>query len=63
MRSLKSEVCAGSASDLLDIAGVAIAAMQEVIAEKLHLFGSVGKAHLHETPYARSLAGLERFSH
>jgi tagatose 1,6-diphosphate aldolase GatY/KbaY len=63
MRSLKQEVCAGNGSDLLDIAGVAIAAMQEAIAEKLHLFGSVGKAHLHETPYARSLAGLERFSH
>jgi len=62
MRSLKSEVCAGNGSDLLDIAGVAIAAMQEVIAEKLHLFGSVGKAHLHETPHAQMLAGLGRFA-
>lgn len=62
MRSLKEEVCAGSASDLLDVAGEAIAAMQEVIAEKLRLFGSVGKAHLHETPHARALAGLGRFA-
>jgi tagatose 1,6-diphosphate aldolase GatY/KbaY len=30
--------------------------MQEVIIEKLNLFGSVGKAHLHDTPYAAMLA-------
>jgi hypothetical protein len=42
--------------DLLEIAGEAIAAMQEVIIEKLSLFGSIGKAHLHETPYAEMLS-------
>lgn len=56
MQALKLEVCGDSPKDLLEIAGVAIAAMQEVIIEKLHLFGSVGKAHLHETPYAEMLS-------
>jgi tagatose 1,6-diphosphate aldolase GatY/KbaY len=35
--------------------------MQSVITEKLTLFGSVGKAHLHETPYAEVLAGFGRY--
>ncbi|MDX2231265.1 MAG: class II fructose-bisphosphate aldolase [Leptolyngbyaceae cyanobacterium bins.349] len=56
MQALKHEVCGAGAGDLLEIAGEAIAAMAAVITEKLTLFGSVGKAHLHETPYARSLA-------
>jgi tagatose 1,6-diphosphate aldolase GatY/KbaY len=33
----------------------AIAAMQQVITEKLELFGSHNKAHLHQTPYAAML--------
>ncbi|HEY9645840.1 MAG TPA: class II fructose-bisphosphate aldolase, partial [Chroococcidiopsis sp.] len=61
LQSLKDEVCGKSPSDLLDIAGEAIAAMESVIAEKLELFGSVGKAHLHETPYAATLAHLSRY--
>ncbi|NMF59642.1 class II fructose-bisphosphate aldolase [Pseudanabaena yagii] len=56
MQSLKLEICGDSPKDLLEIAGEAIAAMQEVIIDKLNLFGSVGKAHLHETPYAELLA-------
>jgi tagatose 1,6-diphosphate aldolase GatY/KbaY len=56
IQALKLEICGDSPKDLLEIAGEAIAAMQEVIIEKLNLFGSVGKAHLHETPYARFLA-------
>jgi tagatose 1,6-diphosphate aldolase GatY/KbaY len=57
MQSLKAELCGDRAPDLLDLADDAIAAMQEVITEKLELFGSVGKSHLHQTPYAELLAG------
>lgn len=56
MQTLKDELCGAEIKDLLDVTGEAIAAMQEVIAEKLDLFGSVGKAHLHQTPYAEFLA-------
>ncbi len=58
MQSLKDEICGATPKDLLDVAGEAIAAMQEVISEKLTIFGSVGKAHLHQTPYAEMLAGM-----
>ncbi|HEY9664560.1 MAG TPA: class II fructose-bisphosphate aldolase [Allocoleopsis sp.] len=60
MQALKTEICGASPTDLLDIAGETIDAMQEVISEKLHLFGSIGKAHLHATPYAKLLATLEQ---
>ncbi len=60
MQALKAEVCGGDLADLLEVAGTAIAAMVEVITEKLELFGSAGKAHLHDTPYARSLATYEQ---
>ncbi|PSB24062.1 class II fructose-bisphosphate aldolase [Stenomitos frigidus] len=58
LQALKEEVCGKSPSDLLEIAGAAITAMESVITEKLALFGSVGKAHLHETSYAAMLASL-----
>lgn len=60
LQALKGELCGQNPSDLLDIAREAIGAMEAVITEKLQLFGSVGKAHLHETPYALMLAGLSR---
>lgn len=50
MQALKDEICGTSPKDLLEIAGVTITAMQQVIAQKLELFGSVGKAHLHQMP-------------
>jgi tagatose 1,6-diphosphate aldolase GatY/KbaY len=56
MQSIKEDVCRGKVNDLLDLAEGAIAAMETVIQEKLVLFGSVGKAHLHDTPYAEMLA-------
>ncbi|BAS59478.1 D-tagatose-1,6-bisphosphate aldolase subunit gatY [Leptolyngbya boryana NIES-2135] len=56
MQALKDEICGQQEKDLLEVTGEAIAAMQDVILEKLELFGSVGKAHLHETPYATVLA-------
>jgi tagatose 1,6-diphosphate aldolase GatY/KbaY len=61
MQALQDEMCNGGAQDLLDVMGGAIAAMQAVITEKLTLFGSVGKAHLHQTPYALMLAGQGHF--
>jgi tagatose 1,6-diphosphate aldolase GatY/KbaY len=56
MQSLKDEICRKDPQDLLEVTSDAIAAMQSVITEKLQLFGSIGKAHLHETPYAKMLA-------
>jgi len=58
MQALKSEICGDSQKDLLEIAGEAIEAMQGVIIDKLDLFGSIGKAHLHQTPYAEMLATM-----
>ncbi len=56
LRSLQDDLCATQQStDLLDAMGGAIAAMEAVITEKLQLFGSVGKAHLHQSPYAEFL--------
>jgi tagatose 1,6-diphosphate aldolase GatY/KbaY len=48
MRILQSDACADPDSDLLDCMDDVIAAMKEVILEKLNLFGSAGKAHLHQ---------------
>jgi tagatose 1,6-diphosphate aldolase GatY/KbaY len=58
--ALKTEICGIEGADLLEVAGVAIEAMQDVIGDKLQLFGSVGKAHLHQTPYAEMLVERER---
>ncbi len=55
MQALKAEICGQPNQDLLDVTSEAIAAMQSVVAEKLQLFGSIGKAHLHQTPYAARL--------
>jgi tagatose 1,6-diphosphate aldolase GatY/KbaY len=56
LQAMREEMCAIGTKDLLDVAREAIAAMQATIASKLHLFGSVGKAHLHQSPYADLLA-------
>jgi len=56
MDSLTQGFCVNSPQDLLEPLGEAIAAMTEVISEKLYLFGSVDKAHLHQSPYAEMLA-------
>lgn len=56
MQTLQNAVCEQSLPDLLDVTEATIAAMQSVITEKLVLFGSMGKAHLHETPYGNMLA-------
>jgi tagatose 1,6-diphosphate aldolase GatY/KbaY len=55
MEALKAEICTPEGKDLLEVTAGAIAAMQSVIVEKLELFGSAGKAHLHQTPYAAVL--------
>lgn len=55
MQALKHEICGQSDPELLEVTGAAIAMMQDVILEKLQLFGSAGKAHLHETPAANAL--------
>ncbi len=62
MQSLQNQVCGNPGKDLLDVANRAIEAMETVIAEKLTLFGSVNKAHLHQTPYAKMLADLTAIS-
>lgn len=55
LKSLKDELCSTGPQDLLEVTTEAIGAMEQVIAEKLQLFGSSGKAHLHDTPYGMSL--------
>jgi tagatose 1,6-diphosphate aldolase GatY/KbaY len=56
MNTLRSEVCSATKADLLPCMEQSIAAMQQVVIEKMRLFGSVNKAHLHQTPYAQMLA-------
>ena len=56
MQTLQQGLCSSSLKDLLDSMGAAIESMQEVVVEKLRLFGSCGKAHLHQSPYADMLA-------
>lgn len=56
LRVLQSEHCTSASADLLPCMNQAIAAMRKVITEKLHLFGSVNKAHLHQSPYADMLS-------
>ena len=41
--------------DLLEVMEKAIDAMRSVISDKLQLFGSAGKAYLHQSPYADQL--------
>ncbi|HEY9878021.1 MAG TPA: class II fructose-bisphosphate aldolase [Leptolyngbyaceae cyanobacterium] len=55
MQTLQQNVCSAEMKDLLEVTSDAIAAMQAVVADKLRLFGSVNKAHLHQTPYADML--------
>src|SRR6476620_8801870 len=54
MDVLKSSI-SFSDPDLLEIMEKSINAMRWVISDKLQLFGSVGKAHLHHSPYADDL--------
>jgi tagatose 1,6-diphosphate aldolase GatY/KbaY len=49
MLTLKDEVCGSKPKDLLEVMEQAIAAMQTIVTEKLQLFGSDHKAHLHKT--------------
>jgi tagatose 1,6-diphosphate aldolase GatY/KbaY len=56
LRSLKTQLDTPKLPDLLDLTSEAIDAMQTIVQEKLELFGSVGKAHLHQSPYAQMLA-------
>ena len=56
MQTLQQGICSSSLKDLLDSMTATIEAMQSVVVEKLRLFGSSGKAHLHQSPYAEMLA-------
>lgn len=47
VQTLKSDLSSLKSPDLVDLMTNSVRAMQEVIAEKLQLFGSVRKAHLH----------------
>ncbi|MBF2096830.1 MAG: class II fructose-bisphosphate aldolase [Gloeomargaritaceae cyanobacterium C42_A2020_066] len=58
---LRASLCGQAYQDLLEAMGGAVAAMEQVIQEKLTLFGSVGKAYLHHSPYADMLAGAGRY--
>jgi tagatose 1,6-diphosphate aldolase GatY/KbaY len=56
LATLKMNMCGAKTPDLLHAMTDAIGAMQAVVTEKMQLFGSTEKAHLHETPYALMLA-------
>lgn len=56
MTTLRSDSCQAPQADLLPCMEQSIAAMQQVVMEKMRLFGSTHKAHLHQSPYARMLA-------
>lgn len=56
IQALQEGICRDKPGDLLESMSSAIAAMKVVITDKLHLFGSVNKAHLHQSPYAHMLA-------
>ncbi|GAB4237992.1 MAG: class II fructose-bisphosphate aldolase family protein [Elainellaceae cyanobacterium] len=56
MKTLQKDVCSSDQKDLLEVTSDVIVAMQKVIADKLVLFGSIQKAHLHQTPYAQMLS-------
>jgi tagatose 1,6-diphosphate aldolase GatY/KbaY len=51
MKAVRRQACGIEGTDLLDVSKATIAAMQQVITDKLRLFGSVGKARLHQSPY------------
>jgi tagatose 1,6-diphosphate aldolase GatY/KbaY len=55
MALLKSELCIADEADLVPCMEGSIAAMQDVVMQKMRLFGSDQKAHLHQTPYAALL--------
>lgn len=55
MGMLKDDACAADKADLLACMKEAIAAMQSVVEDKLRLFGSANKAHLHQSPYGEML--------
>ncbi|MFH7026666.1 MAG: ketose-bisphosphate aldolase [Heteroscytonema crispum UTEX LB 1556] len=61
VQSLKTDLSGAKTPDLVDLMNSGITAMQEVISEKLLLFGSVGKAHLHQSPYAEMLAANGKY--
>jgi tagatose 1,6-diphosphate aldolase GatY/KbaY len=44
LHALKEHLAAPRPSDLLDLMQAAVAAMQPIVSEKLHMFGSVGKS-------------------
>jgi tagatose 1,6-diphosphate aldolase GatY/KbaY len=43
LHALRERLAAPKPSDLLDLMQAAVAAMQPIVSEKLHMFGSVGK--------------------
>jgi tagatose 1,6-diphosphate aldolase GatY/KbaY len=56
VKDLSQSLNASSLRDLMEVMQSAIAAMQAVVTDKLTLFGSVNKQHLHQSPYASFLA-------
>jgi tagatose 1,6-diphosphate aldolase GatY/KbaY len=60
MTMLKSERCSADQADLIPCMESSIAAMQQVVMDKIRLFGSDQKAHLHQTPYADLLTSALR---
>lgn len=55
MQTLRLDECVADRADLVPCMETVVDAMQAIVMEKMQLFGSVHKAHLHQTPYAQML--------
>ncbi|MCT7948676.1 class II fructose-bisphosphate aldolase [Ancylothrix sp. C2] len=55
VEALKESFNPQKSPDLLKVMKSATTAMQEIISNKLEIFGSVGKSYLHQSPYAGML--------
>lgn len=55
MQTLRLDECVADRADLVPCMETVVDAMQAIVMEKMQLFGSAHKAHLHQTPYAQML--------
>lgn len=55
MQTLNLENCIAEDADLVPCMNAVVDAMQQVVMQKMELFGSARKAHLHQSPYAQML--------
>ncbi len=59
MQTLNLEKCIAEDADLVPCMEAVVDAMQQIVMQKMELFGSAHKAHLHQSPYARMLTAAQ----